>query len=69
MCHFFTDIHSYKIIIIFQYGTFVSEHIEYLVQPSKDNQSTYTVSKMLEKRPSLFDYQSLSDTGKDIENI
>jgi hypothetical protein len=43
----------------------VSEQIEYLVQPPKDNQSTYTVSKMLEKRPTLFDYENLSDTGKD----
>ncbi|XP_060577527.1 uncharacterized protein LOC132734720 isoform X2 [Ruditapes philippinarum] len=48
------------------YGTFVSKQHEYLVQPPRDNRSTYTVSLMEEKLTKSFDYIKLSDTDAKI---
>ncbi|XP_060561886.1 uncharacterized protein LOC132721582 isoform X2 [Ruditapes philippinarum] len=43
------------------YGTFVSKQHNYLVQPPRDNRSTYTVSLMEEKLNTSFDNIKLSD--------
>ncbi|XP_060590809.1 uncharacterized protein LOC132745835 isoform X2 [Ruditapes philippinarum] len=48
------------------YGTFVSKQHKYLVQPPRDNRSTYTVSLMEEKLPTSIDYIKLSDTDAKI---